>query len=273
MLSIVMPVYNTSPGLLERSVGSLTAQTCRNTEIILVNDGSREETVLKLEELADKDSRIRVIHQKNQGVSAARNTGILAARGRYLTMMDSDDEIAPEAYEQIIRKLKKSGADAAVFGFREARADRTVLCHSPIEGHKDALEKPERILPVIILSAVKRGGGYPWNKVWDLQRIGKAALFEPRIICYEDKLWCVQMYQKCRKVLLLPEIYYTYYENSGSLSRGDALGRKEAVKKRRSALEAYDHILKALPGNSAAYYAAAAFRLKTIIMGVLKRTI
>ena len=115
MLSIVMPVYNTRPEYLERSVGSLLNQTYKELEILLVDDGSGEETKEKLKELAALDPRIYLIRQENAGASAARNTGIRAARGRYLTMMDSDDSIAPEAYEEAIRKLQKSGADAAVF--------------------------------------------------------------------------------------------------------------------------------------------------------------
>lgn len=273
MLSIVMPVYNTRPEYLERSVGSLLNQTYKELEILLVDDGSGEESSEKLKELAALDPRIRLIRQENAGASAARNTGILAARGRYLTMMDSDDSIEPEAYEQVIRKLQKSGADVAVFGFREMAADGRTTDHPAIKGRRTALENPEKILTIIAVSANQRGGGYPWNKVWDLEKIGKAELFEEGIFCYEDKLWCIQMYQKCRKVLLLPENYYTYYESAQSLSRGDSISKEKAVKKRRSALQAYERIREVLPEKSVAHCAATLFWMKTIAAGVLKKTL
>lgn len=273
MLSIVMPVYNTRPEHLERSVRSLLNQTYKELEILLVDDGSGEESSEKLKELSALDPRIRLIRQENAGASAARNTGIRAARGRYLTMMDSDDSIAQEAYEQAIRKLQKSGADAAVFGFWEMAADGTTTEHPAIKGSRIALENPEKILAIIAVSANQRGGGYPWNKVWDLEKIGKAELFEEGIFCYEDKLWCIQMYQKCRKVLLLPEIYYTYYETEHSLSRGDTVSKEEAIKKRRSALLAYERIREVLPEKSVAHCAATLFWMKTIVAGVLKKTL
>ena len=75
LLSVVMPVYNTGADLLDRSVGSLTAQTYNALEIILVDDGSNEETAEKLDRLAEKDLRIRVIRQENKGASAARSAG------------------------------------------------------------------------------------------------------------------------------------------------------------------------------------------------------
>ena len=273
MLSIVMPVYNTRPEHLERSVRSLLNQTYKELEILLVDDGSGEETKEKLKELAALDPRIHLIRQENAGASAARNTGIRAARGRYLTMMDSDDSIAPEAYEDAIRKLQKSGADVAVFGFREMAADGTTTDYPAIKGSRIALENLEKILAIIAVSANQRGGGYPWNKVWDLEKIGKAEPFEEGIFCYEDKLWCMQMYQKCRKVLLLPENCYTYYENAQSLSRGDSIGKEEAVKKRRSALQAYKRIREVLPQKSVAHWAATLFWMKTIVAGVLKKTL
>lgn len=273
MLSVVMPVYNTAPEMLDRSVKSLLAQTYQDMEIVLVDDGSGEETCRKLEELAAQDTRIRVLHQENRGASAARNAGIRAAKGRYLALMDSDDEIAPDAYKDTIRKLRQADADAAVFGFCRISDDGSETRYPAVAGSRPALERPERINTIIAASAVKRGGGYPWNKVWDLKKTQGADLFEEDIFCYEDKLWCMQMYQKCRKILLLPEIYYTYYENDRSLSRGDSISREEAIKKRRSALTAYDRILEILPKTGVAYYAAAVFRMKTVAMGILKRTI
>lgn len=271
-LSVVMPVYNTAPALLERSVGSLTAQTYKDLEIILVDDGSREETAEKLDRLAVGDPRIRVIHQENRGASAARNAGIRAASGRFLTMMDADDSIAREAFETVIRKLLRTGADACVFGWESVSVKGQRKAFPVLRGQKAALEKPTRILPAMLIGDRLRGGGYPWNKVWDLYQTGSPELFDEDLYSYEDKLWCVRMYQKCRAVLLLPETFYTYYQAEISLSRAERSGAGAAAAKRKNALTAYDRIMTALPRRSAACAAAGLFRYKTIIMGILKGT-
>ena len=255
-LSVVMPVYNTAPALLERSVGSLTAQNYEKLEIILVDDGSQEETAEKLDRLAERDFRIRVIRQENRGASAARNAGIRVASGRFLTMMDADDSIAPEAFETAIRRLLQTGQRKAF---------------PVLRGQKAALEKPTRILPAMLIGDRLRGGGYPWNKVWDLYKTGSPELFDEDLYSYEDKLWCVRMYQKCRAVLLLPETFYTYYQAEISLSKVEKYGMGAAVAKRKNALVAYDRIMEILPEKSAAWRAAEIFRTKTVMMGIVKR--
>lgn len=270
LLSVVMPVYNTGPELLDRSVGSLTAQTCKDMEILLVDDGSEEETAEKLDRLAEKDPRIRVIRQENKGASAARNTGIREAGGRYLAMMDADDFLLPGAYKQVIRQLQRSGAGAGVFGWSRISPDGTKRDFPVLGGNRPAVINPERLLPAVLAGDHLRGGGFPWNKVWDLSVTGKADLFDEDLFSYEDKLWCVRMYQKCGKILLLPELYYTYYQAEQGLSKMEQSGRDAAARKRANAIEAYGRMLDILPEYSPARFAAGFFRTKTIMMGVLK---
>ena len=89
-VSIIIPVYNSGP-YLNKCLDSVLAQTMQELEIILVNDGSTDGSPAILEDYALRDARIRIISQENQGLSGARNTGIRAARGSYLTFLDSDD--------------------------------------------------------------------------------------------------------------------------------------------------------------------------------------
>ncbi|WP_153045921.1 glycosyltransferase family 2 protein, partial [Streptococcus suis] len=90
LISVIVPVYNVKP-YLARCLDSLLKQTHTNFELLLVNDGSKDGSAFILEEYAKKDSRIRVIHQENMGVSAARNRAIDEAKGSYITFIDSDD--------------------------------------------------------------------------------------------------------------------------------------------------------------------------------------
>jgi glycosyltransferase involved in cell wall biosynthesis len=101
MVSIIVPVYN-GREYLDRCVSSVVAQTLRDWELILVDDGSTDGAGALCDQWAARDARIRVIHQKNAGVSAARNVGLDTARGAYIGFVDVDDYIAPETYERAL---------------------------------------------------------------------------------------------------------------------------------------------------------------------------
>ena len=103
-LSIIIPVYNVEK-TLHRCVGSVLRQSFQNFEMILVDDGSTDNSTTMVDEIARTDNRISVIHQCNQGLSAARNTGIKAAKGRYNTFIDSDDFIAQDTYKGVMELL------------------------------------------------------------------------------------------------------------------------------------------------------------------------
>lgn len=100
VISVIVPVYNVEP-YLARCVDSILAQSYKSLEVILVDDGSRDRCGAICDEYAAKDSRIKVIHKENGGLSSARNAGIDAATGTYLSFVDSDDWIEPDAYEQM----------------------------------------------------------------------------------------------------------------------------------------------------------------------------
>lgn len=111
-VSVVIPVYNVKP-YLERCVNSVLGQTYKDLEIILVDDGSKDGSRELCDQLATKDQRITVIHQKNQGLSGARNTGVRRASGEYIVFLDSDDEwLLPDGLEKLLQKDK---ADLIVF--------------------------------------------------------------------------------------------------------------------------------------------------------------
>lgn len=104
MVSIILPVYN-GEAHLEQCILSVLAQTIEDIQLILINDGSVDGTAAICDRYAAKDSRIMVIHQKNAGVSAARNAGLQAATGEYIGFVDADDYIAPDMYEQVLNQL------------------------------------------------------------------------------------------------------------------------------------------------------------------------
>lgn len=110
VVSVIVPVYKTEK-YLERCVESLRSQSLKNIEIILVDDGSPDRCPSMCDSFAERDERVRVIHKKNAGVSAARNAGLDAAKGRYVTFADSDDYIEPEMYASMLQKAEEYDCD------------------------------------------------------------------------------------------------------------------------------------------------------------------
>ncbi len=114
LLSVIVPVYRVEP-YLRQALDSLLAQTYPNIEIICVDDGSPDACPAILDEYAAKHPRIKVIHQQNQGLSGARNSGINAARGEFIAFMDSDDSVFPDTYEKAMAHMTE-GIDMVQFG-------------------------------------------------------------------------------------------------------------------------------------------------------------
>lgn len=110
LISVIVPVYNTAP-YLKRCLDSLTSNTYKNLEIICVNDGSPDNSLEILEQLAAADGRIKIINKRNGGPSAARNDAMAASTGDYITFIDSDDWVHNQFFEVMLYTLKKSNAD------------------------------------------------------------------------------------------------------------------------------------------------------------------
>ena len=113
LISVIVPVYNIE-AYLRKCIDSILAQTYTNLEIILVDDGSTDNSGEICNEYAAKDARIRVIHKGNGGLSSARNTGIDIATGKYIGFVDSDDYLAPDMYEKLLGAIVNNHADISV---------------------------------------------------------------------------------------------------------------------------------------------------------------
>ena len=113
LISVIIPVYNVEK-YLHRCLDSVIAQTYQNIEIICVDDGSIDESGRICNQYAVRDARIKVIHQENQGLSAARNRGLDAAEGEYIAFVDSDDYILEDMYKKMLDKLLNYNVDLCV---------------------------------------------------------------------------------------------------------------------------------------------------------------
>ena len=149
MYSVIIPIYN-SEEYLPRCIDSVLAQSARDFELILIDDGSKDKSGDICKEYQKKDSRVKYIRKENAGVSAARNTGIENASGEYIGFIDSDDEILPDMYEDLLGAAAKSGADIAICDITTVYSDGTTE-EDTLPNISDGLIRRENLRPEQLL--------------------------------------------------------------------------------------------------------------------------
>lgn len=242
-LSIIVPVYKVEK-YLPRCIDSILAQTFGDFELILIDDGSPDGCGRICDEYARKDKRIVVIHQKNMGVSAARNAGLDIARGRYIGFVDSDDWIEPRMYEVMMDAIRENGADMAVCGVRYAdedgkftRADRlSEGVYSRAGLLEDVFAMPNRL------------GGGCCNKVFDASKIASVR-FKVGMTIAEDALYLFDCFMRIDGAVKIGDALYNVYERCGSATRTDSMiCVNETIEGRLSMLK---HTRKYMPSMEA----------------------
>lgn len=208
MFSIVIPVYNAKASL-ERCVDSWLRQTRNDLELILVDDGSSDGSGELSDRLAEtSDGRVRVIHQKNSGVSAARNAGIRAAEGEFLLFTDSDDYVEPDYLEKMAALQEKSDADLVLCGYHHLY-DGADIVKVPGETHVSAMADFQQEF----LELYKKSDlNMPWNKLY---RKALAGVFDTSLSLGEDLLFNLDYLSKCRRVAVLGEPLCWYIQEMG----------------------------------------------------------
>lgn len=222
LVSIIVPVYNIE-NYICRCIESIINQTHSNIEIILVDDGSTDKSSTFCQEYAAKDSRIKVIHQSNNGLSAARNTGIDNACGEYIFFVDGDDCIESNAISDMLKAAFKTGADIVACGFShvtEGFFDGTspeIKFTSTNPGIWGGANSVVQMMTTNNICTVA------WNKLY------KRSLFEdvryPVGKLHEDEYTTYKLLYKSRIVTYLPNTYYKYYQRSEGIMAADICGR------------------------------------------------
>ena len=208
MFSIVIPVYNAKASL-ERCVDSWLCQTRKDLEIILVDDGSSDGSGELSDRLAENlDGRVRVIHQENSGVSAARNAGIRAAKGEFLLFTDSDDYVEPDYLEKMAALQENSDADLVLCGYHHLY-DGADIVKVPGATHVSAMtEFQQEFLELYKKSDLNM----PWNKLYRKVLVG---VFDTSLSLGEDLLFNLEYLSKCRRVAVLGEPLCWYVQDMG----------------------------------------------------------
>lgn len=165
LISIVVPIYNVEKYLV-KCIESLLKQTYTNLEIILVNDGSTDNSLSLCEEYRKKDNRIKIINKKNGGLSDARNKGIDVATGKYIAFVDSDDYIECDMIEVLYRDLKENNANISMCGFDKIYEDESLKDNkNEIIDYKFEVFDREKSIRELILD--KKIHNYAWNKLYE----------------------------------------------------------------------------------------------------------
>lgn len=207
-ISVIVPVYNVEQ-YLERCVDSIINQTYTNLEIILVNDGSTDNSGKLCDELAKKDERIRVIHKENGGLSDARNRGIDEAESDLVGFIDSDDYIDSDMYEVLLKNLNNTDADLSMCALYDVYNNTPEAQVTNKETWKLSSEQAiKMVMEAKILSVTAVNKLYRKSLFTDLKfEVGKIA---------EDAFIMIKLLDKCEKIVATNEkkYYYVHRENS-----------------------------------------------------------
>ncbi len=210
LISVIVPIYKVEP-YLDRCVQSIVEQTFKNLEIILVDDGSPDACPAMCDAWAEKDSRIKVIHKENGGLSDARNAGLAVATGEYIGFIDSDDYIAPEFLTELYDAMAQTGADIAECATAYVDEDGNILRQRNVApvAQMDKLEALRRL--------VLEDGIYQtvWNKLYR-RAVINGILFEKGKY-HEDDFWTYQVFDRMEKLAVVDRPMYYYLQRAGSI--------------------------------------------------------
>ena len=210
LISIMVPVYNTEK-YLRQCLTSLCTQTYHNIEIIIVNDGSEDKSASICEEFAHNDNRIFLIHQKNQGMSSARNEALRNAHGDFLMYVDSDDWVEPDFCESALNCLQENQAKLAVFCYE--------VFYSEDNRRDSHIRLPQVIDSSITMEYLIRDK-YIHNLLWN--KIFSRELFSgiefPTGRCFEENLIICELIHRAGRISVTPKVLYHYRQRNTSVS-------------------------------------------------------
>lgn len=205
-ISIIIPIYNVEK-YINQCIQSVLHQSYKKLEIVLVDDESPDQCPVICDQYANEDERIKVIHQKNRGLSGARNAGMECATGEYILFLDSDDYLAPDYCEKMIAEAKMQNADIVVGEIVCVDDDGNVL--DDIAGFHFAQNRTmDNIQGMQVLIEQKEMKGYAWGKLY--KRTIADGIDYPEGKVYEDRFTVPRYFQRSEKLALCKGAI-TYY--------------------------------------------------------------
>lgn len=223
LVSVIVPVYNVAP-YLDKCLKSICTQTYRELEIILIDDGSTDGSGEKCDRWSEKDSRIQVVHQKNGGVSSARNTGLSICTGELIGFVDSDDWLEADMIEKQEKCLTENRADAVMCGFVDYPHGAPV--------RKGLFKSPPCDFVDTVYQMMRRNGYFTslWAKLFSRKIVfnnnDQYIQFDPTLAFGEDEVWLLQVLRQSKRTAFVPEALYYWRPREGSVTRSDTITEK-----------------------------------------------
>lgn len=237
-ISIVIPIYNAEDHL-QRCVDSVLNQTEKNIEIILVDDGSKDNSIEICKNYLNQDKRVQLIHQENSGVSAARNRGIEQACGEYIGFIDSDDWIEPNMYECLLREANQASADIVMCDARTVYEDGKIQADTITQLSGNQILQKSEFTPSLLLEMA----GSAWRCIYKNHRYNdklqkqKTILFQLGVKFSEDRIFNLYAFGQANKICYIKKAFYNRYMNEKSTVHRFHQDYFEACKKSMDGIE------------------------------------
>lgn len=258
-ISVIVPVYNVEPYLC-RCVDSILGQTYENLEVILVDDGSPDNSGAICDAYAQKDPRVRVIHQENGGLSAARNAGIDAATGAYLAFVDSDDYLEADAYERMLSAAKKFDVPVVVAGRWDVSGKTGEKALGLCPKVQEKISSEELVGRIFLWDGCDSSACDKLFASWLFETIR----FPVGMVC-EDLAVMYRLILQADSASLCPTPVYNYYHRPGSISGKNPVTDKTFHFPRHTA-EIYPYIRENYPAIEPQ---ARYLRLRSLVITLL----
>lgn len=212
LITVVLPIYNVAKWL-DTCIQSIVEQTYRNLQIILVDDGSTDESPTICERWAAKDSRINVVHQRNAGLSAARNTGLRLRKGEYICFVDSDDYVEHDYVKRMLDTAHAEQADMVVCNVRKEDENGD----TPAEEADPSFETKTLTSRQYMIYAIQSSWKHivAWNKLYRSEIWNNLTYPVGKI--HEDEFVFAQLVVRCHRVACIDDVLYHYVQRDGSI--------------------------------------------------------
>lgn len=223
-VSVIVPVFKVEK-FLDRCIQSIIKQTLKDIEIILIDDGSPDKCPLICDEYAKQDNRIHVIHQKNQGLGMARNTGLQYANGEFIAFVDSDDFIDEKMYEHLYHTAKENSLDVCFCGYQYYK-DKAHI-NKRYEINKFVIIENANDIKTFLFNMVGPLPNYKqdtqffpsvWRAIYSTEILKIHDIVFQRKSRGEDLMFNISYLSNSKRIGLLPAYYYNYYVNANSIT-------------------------------------------------------
>lgn len=233
LISVVVPIYNVQK-YLEECLISICNQTYKQLEIILVDDGSTDNSGKICDKYKQLDSRIQVIHKENGGLSDARNTGLKYSNGNYIVFIDSDDYISFEMIERMLEYKEKYQADIVMCQYFNVYKNQE---HEFVTEDKESIQMTGEEAFYEFLVGNLPGMVVAWNKLYDIKLFKDNKIQYPKGKIHEDCYTTYKLYLKADRVVYLYDKMYAYRHRKGSITQAIDLNKEYMI------VEAYKEIM------------------------------